>query len=88
MKINEIVEKIDQTELEMHLENAEEVFQPDNTEEVYIEAIKQQEIEIEKLHNRILELKSQCNEQDKLIKVLGAVNNLTYELLKIFRGDE
>lgn len=80
--------EIDQTELEMHLENAEEVFQPDNTEEVYREAIKQQEIEIERLHNRIIELKSQCNEQDKLIKVFGAVNNLTYELLKIFRGDE
>lgn len=83
-----VKKEIDKTELEMHLENAEEVFQPDNIEEVYREAIKQQEIEIERLHNRIIELKSQCNEQDKLIKVISVVNNSLAEILKIFRGDE
>ena len=64
-----------------------ETKEPDNLQ-VYAEAIKQQEVEILSLQNKVIELKAQCNEQEKMLKVMAVVNNLGNDILRIFRGEE
>ena len=64
-----------------------ETKEPDNLQ-VYAEAIKQQEVEIVSLQNKLIELKAQCNEQEKMLKVMAVVNNLGNDILRIFRGEE
>ena len=61
-----------------------ETKEPDNLQ-VYAEAIKQQEVEILSLQNKVIELKAQCNEQEKMLKVMAVVNNLGNDILRIFR---
>lgn len=73
---------------ELLVETQEHTFEPDNLQEVYAEAIKQQEVEILSLQNKVIELKAQCNEQEKMLKVMAVVNNLSNDILKIFRGEE
>lgn len=65
-----------------------EIKEPDKLEGVYVGAIKQQEVEILNLQNKVIELKAQCNEQEKMLKVMAVVNNLGNDILKIFRGEE
>ena len=64
-----------------------EIKEPDKLEGVYVGAIKQQEVEILNLQNKVIELTAQCNEQKKMLKVMAVVNNLGNDILKIFRGE-
>ena len=70
---------------EIVVETQEQTLEPDN---LYAEAIKQQEVEIVSLQNKVIELKAQCNEQEKMLKVMAVVNSLGNDILRIFRGEE
>ena len=76
------------TKEEPDIEKTVDEFPVETNLEVYAEAIKQQEVEILSLQNKVIELKAQCNEQEKMLKVMAVVNNLSYDILKIFRGEE